>query len=123
MAFGTPASASAADRASCKSSKMGGCPLPVVTATPLTNHGTIVSLPHRNVPSSALPGGIEVDEAARRVRDGAAHTHPRLPTAIGHCMYVRRSALELVGPFDLAFSPGYGEEVDFSQRCVLTGLA
>jgi glycosyltransferase involved in cell wall biosynthesis len=37
-------------------------------------------------------------------------------------MYVRRSALELVGAFDLAFSPGYGEEVDFSQRCVRSGL-
>src|SRR5881275_1612116 len=30
MAFGTPASASAADRAYCKSSKMGGCPPLVV---------------------------------------------------------------------------------------------
>jgi GT2 family glycosyltransferase len=94
----------------------------VATSTPLTNHGTIVSLPRRNAPSSALPGEAEVGEAARRVREGAGRTHPRLPTAIGHCMYVRRAALELVGPFDLAFSPGYGEEVDFSQRCVLTGL-
>lgn len=38
-------------------------------------------------------------------------------------MYVRRSALELVGDFDLAFSPGYGEEVDFSQRCLRMGLS
>ena len=94
----------------------------VATATPLTNHGTIVSLPRRNMPSSWLPADGGVDEAARRVRDGADRTHPRLPTAIGHCMYVRRAALELVGPFDVAFSPGYGEEVDFSQRCVLIGL-
>jgi GT2 family glycosyltransferase len=94
----------------------------VATASTLTNHGTIVSVPGRNSPSPALPEGMEVDEAARRVRDGAGRTHPRLPTAIGHCMYVRRSALELVGPFDLAFAPGYGEEVDFSQRCVLSGL-
>ncbi|HUB35764.1 MAG TPA: glycosyltransferase, partial [Solirubrobacteraceae bacterium] len=43
-------------------------------------------------------------------------------TAIGHCMYIRRQALDLVGDFDLAFSPGYGEEVDFSQRCILHGL-
>jgi len=35
---------------------------------------------------------------------------------------MRRSALELVGEFDRSFSPGYGEEVDFSQRCVLRGL-
>lgn len=94
----------------------------VATASTLTNHGTIVSLPRRNLPSPAPPPGMDIDEAARRVRDGAQRTHPRLPTAIGHCMYVRRSALELVGPFDLAFAPGYGEEVDFSQRCVLSGL-
>ena len=94
----------------------------VATASTLTNHGTIVSLPRRNAPSAALPPGLDVDEAAGRVREGAARAYPRLPTAIGHCMYVRRSALELVGPFDLSFSPGYGEEVDFSQRCVLTGL-
>jgi glycosyltransferase involved in cell wall biosynthesis len=37
-------------------------------------------------------------------------------------MLIRRSALELVGPFDLIFSPGYGEEVDFSQRCLVAGL-
>jgi glycosyltransferase involved in cell wall biosynthesis len=45
-----------------------------------------------------------------------------LPTAIGHCFYIRRAALELVGEFDPAFSPGYGEEVDFSQRCLLHGM-
>ena len=94
----------------------------VATATALTNHGTIVSLPRRNAPSAALPAGLDLDEAARRVREDGSRTHPRLPTAIGHCFYVRRPALELVGPFDLAFSPGYGEEVDFSQRCVLVGL-
>ena len=38
-------------------------------------------------------------------------------------MYVRRSALDLVGDFDLAFTPGYGEEVDFSQRCLQMALA
>ena len=37
-------------------------------------------------------------------------------------MLIRRTALELVGDFDLAFTPGYGEEVDFSQRCLLNGL-
>jgi GT2 family glycosyltransferase len=94
----------------------------VATASTLTNHGTIVSLPRRNVPSATLPANVDAAEAARRVRDAVAPNHPRLPTAIGHCVYVRRSALELVGPFDLAFSPGYGEEVDFSQRCVLVGL-
>ena len=53
----------------------------------------------------------------------ARASHPTLPAAIGHCMYVRRSALELVGDFDEAFSPGYEEEVDFSQRCIRHGLS
>ena len=35
---------------------------------------------------------------------------------------MRRDAIELVGPLDPAFSPAYGEEVDFAQRCVLHGL-
>src|SRR3712207_2123961 len=40
----------------------------------------------------------------------------------GHFFYVRRSAVDLVGDLDMTFSPGYGEEVDFSQRCILRGL-
>ena len=40
---------------------------------------------------------------------------PMHETAPSDCdrplMYVRRSAIELVGAFDEAFSPGYGEEV------------
>ena len=29
---------------------------------------------------------------------------------------------ELIGDFDSEFTPGYGEEVDFSQRCRANGL-
>ena len=95
----------------------------VATVSTLTNHGTIVTLPRRNSPSPVPPPGLDPAEAARRVRERAAEaTHPRLPTAIGHCMLITRRAIELVGPFDMTFSPGYGEEVDFSQRCVLQGL-
>lgn len=94
----------------------------VATATTLTNHGTIVSVPHRNQPSPALPPSWTLEEAASAIRGASLRIRPRLPTAVGHCMYVRRMALELVGDFDLAFTPGYGEEVDFSQRCVQAGL-
>ena len=61
-------------------------------------------------------------EAAARVRGASLGLHPRIPVAIGHCVLIRRSALDLVGAFDLAFSPGYGEEVDFSLRCAERGL-
>lgn len=95
----------------------------VATSTALTNHGSLVSVPERGKPTPHLPPQWNVDGAAAAVRAASLRLRPRLPTAIGHCMYIRRSALELVGNFDLAFTPGYGEEVDFSQRCVRSGLS
>lgn len=95
----------------------------VATATALSNHGTVVSVPLRSGPSPTLPAGWTLDAAAEAVRSASLRIRPRLPTAIGHCMYIRRAALELVGDFDPAFTPGYGEEVDFSQRCLQAGLA
>ncbi len=94
----------------------------VATVTALTNHGTIVSVPRRNVATDEVPGGLSVDEAARRVAAGSPRLRPRIPTAIGHCTYVKRTVLDVVGLFDPAFSPGYGEEVDFSQRALATGF-
>lgn len=94
----------------------------VATASALTNHGTILSVPDRNRPRPGIPQDQDLDRAAAAVQALSPRYYPTLPTAIGHCMYVRRQALDLVGGFDLAFSPGYGEEVDFSQRCVLQGL-
>ncbi|MGA9285452.1 MAG: glycosyltransferase [Solirubrobacteraceae bacterium] len=94
----------------------------VATATALTNHGTILSVPERNYPQSSLPQDQDLLHLASAVRAQSLRLYPTLPTAIGHCIYVRRQALDLVGDFDLAFSPGYGEEVDFSQRCILSGL-
>jgi GT2 family glycosyltransferase len=94
----------------------------VATATALTNHGSVVSVPDRGKPAPQLPPEWSLDAATGIVRERSLRLRPRLPTAIGHCMYIRRTALELVGDFDLAFTPGYGEEVDFSQRCVRSGL-
>lgn len=94
----------------------------VATVTALTNHGTIVSVPVRNKAVDEVPGGLSVDEAARRVAAGSPKLRPRIPTAVGHCTYVRRSALDVVGVFDPAFEPGYGEEVDFSQRALAAGF-
>lgn len=93
----------------------------VATATAMTNNGVYVSVPARNGPGD-LPAGWTVDGMARAVREASLRLRPRIPTAAGHCVYFRRSALDLVGPFDECFSPGYGEEVDFSQRCARSGL-
>ena len=94
----------------------------IATATPLTNHGTILSVPYTSIPWE-LPTGLTPEVAARKVAAGSSKLHPRIPSAIGHCMYIKRMALDLVGEFDEDFSPGYGEEVDFCQRCHLIGLA
>ena len=94
----------------------------VATASPLTNHGTIVTLPDRNRPTPNLPQDWSLEDAAHAVRSGSPRLYPALPSAIGHCMYLRRSALDLVGDFDESFAPGYEEEVDFSQRCIKHGL-
>ena len=92
------------------------------TVTALTNYGTIVSVPHRNTPTRRLHNGMSVDEAATRVATRSQRLYPVLPTAIGHCMYITRSALNLAGRFDTTFAKGYGEEVDFSQRLIRFGL-
>ena len=94
----------------------------VASATALTNHGTILSVPDRNRPRATLPGGLLPAEAARRVAAASLQLRPSIPTAIGHCMYLRRHALDLIGGFDETFDPGYGEEVDWSQRAVAHGL-
>ncbi len=94
----------------------------VATATALTNAGTIVSIPDRNTPVPKLPAGLTPDRIATEVTRASLRLRPDIPACIGHCVFIRRDALELVGLFDTEFSPGYEEEVDFSQRCLLHGL-
>jgi glycosyltransferase involved in cell wall biosynthesis/GT2 family glycosyltransferase len=93
----------------------------IATSTALTNHGSIVSVPHRNQPG-ALPQNWTVDQAADAVKSASLRLRPRIPTAIGHCAYIKRAALDLVGDFDVQFAPGYDEETDFSQRCLSRGM-
>ena len=56
----------------------------------------------------------------------AAHTlrlRPRLSRAVGPCVYVRRGALELAGSLDEQLDLRPALEIDFAQRCLLSGLA
>ena len=94
----------------------------VATVSVFTNNGTILSLPHRNSPSPDIVGGWLVDEAAERIARVAEKSRPVIPTAVGHCFLIKRLALNLVGGFDPVFGTGYGEEVDFSQRCIRMGM-
>jgi glycosyltransferase involved in cell wall biosynthesis len=94
----------------------------IATASALADNGSHLSVPEARMGPESRKGR-DFDALAAAVRAGALRLRPRLTTAGGHCMYVRRTALDLVGDFDLAFTPGYGEEVDFSQRCLHMALA
>lgn len=94
----------------------------VATVSAFTNHGTILSLPHRNTPTPQLPFALTVADAGARVAAASIRSYPSIPTAVGHCVLVTRRALDLLGGFDTAFGRGYAEEVDFSQRAIRAGL-
>lgn len=94
----------------------------IATASALTNYGTILSVPHRNSPNQRVENGISVDDAATRVAASSRRLYPRIPVAVGHCMFINRIALNIAGGFDNIFGRGYGEEVDFSNRLRRIGL-
>jgi glycosyltransferase involved in cell wall biosynthesis len=87
------------------------------TASALTDAGTDLAL--------LEPDGAEADleDLARSLAERTRKLRPRLSRAVGPCVYVRREALELIGPLDEELSLAAALEVDFAQRCLLTGLA
>lgn len=94
----------------------------VATVTPLTNNGTICSVPIA-LEDNAVPAGYDVDGFAALVETTSFEIFPEAPTGVGFCMLITRRALDAVGPFDAAaFGAGYGEENDFCQRAMRAGL-
>lgn len=93
----------------------------VATATPLTNHGTIASVP-RWLEENALPAGFDLPRFAALVREVSARAYPTLPCGVGFCLYVRGEAIAALGGLDeSAFGVGYGEEVDWCLRASAEG--
>jgi O-antigen biosynthesis protein len=86
------------------------------TVTPFSNNATICSYPVFPI-ANPLPNNwtfAELDDVFRSANDGAYY---EIPTAVGFCMYIKRSCLDQTGPFDESnFGHGYGEECDFSMR-------
>lgn len=94
----------------------------VATVTPLSNNATICSVP---VPGEEndLPEHLSLEEYAKMIEDCSLQKYPRIPVAIGFCMYITRIALETVGLFDQkTFPKGYGEEQDFCFRAEQLGF-
>lgn len=91
------------------------------TVTPFSNNGTICSYPVSPI-ENPLPNtwtAAELDEVFRSANSGA---YFEIPTAVGFCMYIKRSCLDETGAFDEShFGHGYGEECDFSMRASAVG--
>lgn len=88
------------------------------TVTPLSNNATHVSAP-KGLQENDLPSNMSLSEYGRMVDLCAYRENQQLPTAHGFCMFIKREVLDKIGFFDEeTFGKGYGEENDFSFRCL-----
>lgn len=93
----------------------------VGSVTPLTNNGTICSVPDF-LSNNKIPDGYGVDDFAALVERVSAREYREAPTCVGFCAYVKREVLDRIGYFDEnSFGKGYGEENDFSCRARAAG--
>jgi glycosyltransferase involved in cell wall biosynthesis/GT2 family glycosyltransferase len=91
------------------------------TVTPLSNHATLCSVP-RPFEENLLPSGFDAASFAALVARVSQREYPRLPTAVGVCMYIKRALLDDIGLFDAEHFPlGYGEENEFCMRALARG--
>lgn len=96
--------------------------IPMVgTVTPLSNNGTIASVPNYIV-DNPLPEHMSLEAYAALIEQESLHEYPEIPTGNGFCMYMTRQAIDTVGILDDdTFEKGYGEENDFCYRCLEYG--
>lgn len=93
----------------------------VGTVTPLSNNATLCSVP-RWFKANLIPSGLDPASFAALVERVSERTYPRIPTAVGFCIFIRRALLDDIGPFDSQrFGLGYGEENDFCMRALARG--
>lgn len=93
----------------------------IASVTPLTNNGTICSVPHF-CEDNELPSHLTLNKYAEIIEKTSLHIYPSIPTAIGFCMYIKREVINKIGFFDAeTFGKGYGEENDFCCRAIEQG--
>lgn len=90
------------------------------SATALADNGGIVSVPE--IGEAALRDAAWVERTRASVSAVLDIPWVRVPVAVGHVCLLRRDALDVIGGLDPVFSPGYGEEVDWSHRASRAGL-
>jgi glycosyltransferase involved in cell wall biosynthesis len=86
------------------------------SASALADAGTLLALLDDG---AAKP----VDQLGKQVTEHSMQLRPRLSLVAGPCVYLRRDALELAGALDTRLELRWALEVDFAQRCLLSGLA
>lgn len=90
----------------------------IATVTPLTNNGTICSVPNFGI-DNELPEGMTLEEYAEMIEKISSNRYPELTTGNGFCMFIKRSVIDELGLFDAeTFGKGYGEENDFCYRAL-----
>lgn len=90
----------------------------IATVTPLTNNGTIASVPNFGV-DNELPENMNLKEYAQMIENCSSKKYPELTTGNGFCMYIKRKVVDEIGLFDdITFEKGYGEENDFCYRAL-----
>lgn len=93
----------------------------IATVTPLTNNGTICSVPNF-CEDNELPLHLSLNQYAEVIEKTSLKMYPDIPTAVGFCMYIKRSVISEIGLFDQeTFGKGYGEENDFCCRALEAG--
>lgn len=94
----------------------------VASVTPFSNNAEICSYPCfvSDFPDRFEVPDAHLDQLASIVNQSTA---VEIPTGVGFCMYMPRSAIDAVGGFDREnFGRGYGEENDWCRRAVRNGL-
>jgi Predicted glycosyltransferases len=93
----------------------------IATVTPLSNSGTLCSVPVICT-DNAMPSNVTIDEYAEIIEKSSLKRYSIIPVAVGFCMYIKRNVLQEVGLFDAeTFGRGYGEENDFCHRAQQLG--
>jgi glycosyltransferase involved in cell wall biosynthesis/GT2 family glycosyltransferase len=94
----------------------------IATATALSSNATIFTVSPPKAWGDETPSIEDFASVSRIVAENSKQVRPTVPVATSFCTLFTRKALNVVGGLDMIFSPGYGEEVDFSLRCVSMGF-
>lgn len=92
----------------------------IATVTPVSNNAGAFSVPVINK-DNIIDEELGIQGTANIVEKISDNVLIDVPTGNGFCMYIKQEALRDVGPLDLLYGKGYGEENDFCMRLVNAG--